>query len=157
MTFFRGELGKTFEELSQGEKAVFSRQVTKQDVLQYMSLSGDLNPLYGDAAYAARTRYQTMVVPANMLAGFVMGAVATVLPGLGSLTHSHSYRLVKPPRVGDLVTAEMEVVSLRPQQRLVEIQYRLVDQHGAELLVGEMVVEPPQPLQPMVVHEYESF
>lgn len=157
MTFFRDELGKTFDELAVGQKATFTRRVTKQDVLQYMSLSGDLNPLYGDGSYAGRTRYEHPIVPANMLAGFAMGAVATVLPGLGSLTYSHSYKLSRPPRVGDDVTAEMEIVALKPDLQHVIIDYTMHDQEGRELLTGTMEVEPPQKLKPILHHDYESF
>lgn len=157
MTFFRDELGKTYEELSIGLKAAFARRVTKQDVLQYMSLSGDLNPLYGDGAYAGRTRYQHPIVPANMLAGFAMGAVATVLPGLGSLTYAHSYQLARPPRVGDEVTVEMEIVALKPESQHVIIDYVMHDQQGQELQRGTMEVEPPQRLKPILHHDYESF
>ncbi len=157
MTFFRDELGKPYDELTVGQKASFSRLVTKQDVLQYMSLSGDLNPLYGDASYAGRTRYEHPVVPANMLAGFAMGAVATVLPGLGSLTYAHSYRLSHPPRVGDTVTIDMEIVALKPDLKHVIMEYRLSDQDGRELQTGSMEVEPPQRLKPILHHNYESF
>lgn len=157
MTFFRDELGKTYEELTVGEKATFSRRVTKQDVLQYMSLSGDLNPLYGDAAYAGRTKYAHTIVPANMLAGFAMGAVATVKPGLGSVTYSHSYRLTHPPRVGDEVTVEMEIVALKPDHQRVIIEYVMHDQEGRELQGGTLEVEPPQKLKPILHHDYESF
>lgn len=157
MTFFRDELGKTFDELSVGLKATLSRRVTRQDVLQYMSLSGDLNPLYGDASYAGRTKYEHMIVPANMLAGFAMGAVATALPGLGSLTYSHSYRLAHPPRVGDEVTVEMEIVALKPDVQHVIIDYTMQDQTGRELITGTMEVEPPQKLKPILHHDYESF
>ncbi|MFZ5813807.1 MAG: MaoC/PaaZ C-terminal domain-containing protein [Bacillota bacterium] len=157
MTFFRDELGKTYDELAVGQKATLSRRVTKQDVLQYMSLSGDLNPLYGDSAYAGRTKYEHPIVPANMLAGFAMGAVASACPGLGSLTYSHSYRLVRPPRVGDEVTVEMEIVALKPESQHVIIDYVMHDQDGRELLSGTMEVEPPQKLKPILHHEYESF
>jgi len=157
MTFFRDELGKHYDELSVGQKATFSRLVTKQDVLQYMSLSGDLNPLYGDGHYAGRTKYAHPIVPANMLAGFVMGAVATVLPGLGSLTYAHSYRLTRPPRVGDTVTVEMEIIALKPESKHVIMEYRIHDQEERELQTGSMEVEPPQKLKPILHHEYESF
>jgi acyl dehydratase len=157
MTFFRDELGKTFDELAVGMKATFTRRVTKQDVLQYMSLSGDLNPLYGDGAYAGRTKYEHPIVPANMLAGFAMGAVATVLPGLGSLTYSHAYKLTRPPRVGDDVTVAMEIVALKPDVGHVIIDYVMHDQEGRELLNGTMEVEPPQKLRPILHHDYESF
>lgn len=157
MGFFRDELGKTYEELTVGNKAAFSRRVTRQDVLQYMSLSGDLNPLYADSAYAGRTKYDTPIVPANMLAGFAMGAVATVLPGLGSLMHAHTYRFHRPPVVGDEITAEMEIVGLKPEVRHVLISYRLHDQEGRMVLDGEMEVEPPQKLKPILHHAYENF
>jgi 3-hydroxybutyryl-CoA dehydratase len=157
MGFFRDELGQTYDQLSLGQKASFTRPVTKHDVLQYMGLSGDLNPLYADSSYAGRTRYDRLIVPANMLAGFAMGAVANVLPGLGSLTHAHSYRLVHPPQVGDTITAEMEVVALKPERRHVLIRYRLEDQEGREVLTGEMEVEPPEKLKPILHHAYENF
>jgi acyl dehydratase len=116
-----------------------------------------MNPIYADSSYAGRTKYDHTIVPANMLAGFAMGAVATVLPGLGSLTHAHSYRLIHPPRLGDEITAEMEVVEMRPETRHVVIRYRLEDQSGREVLVGEMEVEPPAKLKPILHHVYESF
>lgn len=157
MGFFRAELGRTYEELSIGQKASFSRRITKQDVLQYMGLSGDLNPLYADSIYAGRTPYGHPIVPANMLAGFVMGAVATVLPGLGSLTYAHTYRFLSPARVGDLITAEMEIVDLKPAERRAVIRYRLLDEEAHERLVGEIEVEPPAALGPILPHAYENF
>lgn len=157
MGFFRDELGRTYDDLKLGDRAKLTRKVTKQDVLQYMSLSGDLNPVYADSAYAGRTKYEGTIVPANMLAGFAMGAVATVLPGLGSVTHAHSYRLVQPPRVGDEITAQMEIIDLKPEVRHVVIRYRLQDQTGRELLTGEMEVEPPEKLKPILHHAYENF
>ncbi|HYF92073.1 MAG TPA: MaoC/PaaZ C-terminal domain-containing protein [Symbiobacteriaceae bacterium] len=157
MGFFRDELGKTYDELSVGQKASFRRLVTKQDVLQYMGLSGDLNPLYADSAYAGRTKYDRPIVPANMLAGFAQGAVANVMPGLGSLTHMHTYRLVNPAVVGDEVTAEMEIVEMKAQSRHVVIRYKQVNQDGKVLLEGELEVEPPAKLKPILHHAYENF
>jgi 3-hydroxybutyryl-CoA dehydratase len=157
MGFFRAELGKTYDELHVGQKAAFSRRITRQDVLQYMGLSGDLNPLYVDSAYAGRTKYDRLVVPANMLAGFAMGAVATVLPGLGSLTHAHSYRLLHAPSVGDEITAEMEIVAMKPEIRHVVIRYHLHDQEGRAVLHGEIEVEPPDRLKPILHHAYDHF
>ena len=157
MSLFWDNLGMSFDQLYVGQKATYSRKVSKQDVLQYMSLSGDLNPLYGDAIYAGRTTYGHPIVPANMLAGFAMGAVASVLPGLGSITHAHSYRLLHPPRIGDEITAEMEIVKLNPDTERVEIRYVMRDPTGRPLQEGTLEVEPPQRLKPMLRHEYESF
>lgn len=157
MSLFRTEIGRTAEELSVGEQATLSRAITKQDVLQYMSLAGDLNPLYVDTTWAGRTKWESPIVPANMLAGFAMGAVATVLPGPGSLTLAHNYRLLKAPRVGDQITAEMKIVEIHTAQNQVVIQYRQVDQTGTVVLEGELTVEPPEAPRPIVPHAYETF
>ncbi len=157
MGLFRAELGHTYDDLHLGQKASFARLVTKQDVLQYMGLCGDLNPLYADASYAGRTQYEQTIVPANMLAGFLMGAVATVLPGLGSVTHAHAYRMARPARVGDEITAEMEITAFKPEIRHVVIRYRLGDQAGREIMTGEIEVEPPEHLKPILHHAYENF
>lgn len=157
MGFFRAELGHPYEQLTIGQKATFSRQITKQDVLQYMGLSGDLNPLYADSAYACRTKYEEIVVPANILAGFAQGAVATALPGLGSLTYAHSYRMLRPAHVGDTVTVEMQVVEMKDDLQRVVIRYRIIDQGGLEHLNGDLEVEPPQALKPILHHAYENF
>lgn len=157
MSLFRTEIGRTIAELTVGERASFSRTITKQDVLQYMSLAGDLNPLYVDTHWAGRTKWESPIVPANMLAGFAMGAVASVLPGPGSLTIAHHYRLLKAPRVGDQITAEMAITEIRASQNQVVIQYRQVDQTGQMVLEGELTVEPPEAPRPIVPHAYETF
>jgi acyl dehydratase len=143
--------------LTVGERASLTRTITKQDVLQYMSLAGDLNPLYVDDSWAGRTKWERPIVPANMLAGFAMGAVATVLPGPGSLTIHHEYRLIKAPRVGDQITAEMAITEIRAPQNQVVIRYRQVDQSGDAVLDGELTVEPPEAPRPIVPHAYETF
>jgi 3-hydroxybutyryl-CoA dehydratase len=120
-------------------------------------LTGDLNPLYADSAYAGRTKHERPIVPANMLAGFVMGAVANVLPGLGSLTHAHTYRLLHLPQVGDQITGEMAIAEMWPDRRRVIIRYQLQDQEGREVLAGELEVEPPEQLRPILHHAYENF
>lgn len=157
MGFFRDELGRTYEELAVGQKASFQRRVTKHDVLSYMGLSGDLNPLYADSAYAGRTKYDRPIVPANMLAGFAMGAVANVMPGLGSLTLAHTYRLLHPPIIGDEIIADMEITEMKADRRTVVIKYQLHRQDGKPLLEGEMEVEPPGRLKPILHHAYENF
>lgn len=157
MGFFMGPLGKQMAELRIGDRASFTRRVTKQEILTYMGLSGDLNPLYADTVYAGRTPYGSPIVPANLLAGFAQGAVATVLPGRGSVTLAHSYRLLEPARAEDDVTAQLEVTALDPVKGQVTVSYQLANQTGVVLLTGEMVVEPPPALRPILEHAYEQF
>ncbi|MCL5046922.1 MAG: MaoC family dehydratase N-terminal domain-containing protein [Actinobacteria bacterium] len=150
-------LGKHLDELKVGDRATFQRKVTEQDVLLYMGVSGDLNPLYTSRNYAGRTHYESPIVPVNLVAGFVSGAVSNVLPGNGSTTLAHSYRMHKPARCGEELTAELEIQNLSMDCGEVTIKAVVKNQSQDVILSGELVVQPPLRLKPMVSHAYEDF
>ena len=50
------------EELRVGLSAEFEREITEADVLRFAELSGDLNPLHVDPAYARDTNYKQRIV-----------------------------------------------------------------------------------------------
>lgn len=157
MGFFRGPLGKSLSELTVGEKATFTHAVTRQEVLVYMGVSGDMNPLYTDSAYAGRTRYERPIIPANLLAGMAFGAVAQLLPGRGAVARAHQYRMVNTAEVEQELTVRLEVVELRPAERAAVIRYSIANPAGQPVLSGELVVEPPAPLKPILQHAYDNF
>lgn len=153
----QAQLGKHLDELKVGDQATYTQRVEEQHVLLYMGASGDLNPLYTDKHYAGRTRYERPIVPINLVAGFVAGAVGRVLPGRGSITMSHSYRMVVPARIGDELTAHLEVTGIRPKEAELVLRSRVTNQTGSVILEGELVVQPPPKLLPIFNHMYENF
>lgn len=157
MGFFRGPLGKRFADLSAGQRATVVRTVSRQDVLLYMGVSGDLNPLYADSAYAGRTRYQRPVVPAQVVAWFACGAIAAELPGRGTVTLAHQFRASGHAALDERITIDLEVAELQPADQRAVMRYRVTGEAGQELLTGEAVVEPPQLLKPVIQHSYEQF
>ncbi|MFO7686360.1 MAG: MaoC/PaaZ C-terminal domain-containing protein, partial [Desulfobacterales bacterium] len=48
-------IGKTFDELSVGQSARFSKTITETDIYLYAGISGDFNPAHVNEAYAATT------------------------------------------------------------------------------------------------------
>ncbi|MGE5589264.1 MAG: MaoC family dehydratase [Bacillota bacterium] len=153
----QSQLGRHLDELRVGDRADYTRLLEEQHVLLYMGVSGDLNPLYLDRHYAGRTRYERPIAPANLVAGFVAGAVSQALPGRGSITLSHSYRMVTPARVGDQLTAHLEVRALRKRENEAVIGSRVTNQGGDVILEGELVVQPPPRLTPILNHMYDNF
>ena len=151
------KLGKHLDELKVGDQATYTQRVEEQHVLLYMGVSGDTNPLYIDRHYAGRTRYERPIVPANLVAGFVAGAVSNALPGRGSITLAHTYRLVVPARVGDELTAHLEVLAIRPKEGEAILSSRVTNQAGSVILEGELVVQPPPRLTPILNHMYDNL
>jgi len=46
-----------------GVEKMNTYRVTKKDIRRYAQAIGDLNPLYSDEAYAAKTRYEKIIAP----------------------------------------------------------------------------------------------
>ncbi|MHB9144265.1 MAG: FAS1-like dehydratase domain-containing protein [Symbiobacteriia bacterium] len=150
-------MGKHLDELKVGDQATHTQQVEEQHVLLYMGAAGDLNPLYTDKHYAGRTRYERPIVPVNLVAAFVGGTVSRVLPGRGSVTVAHRYRMVVPAHIGDDLTAHLEVTGIRPKEGEVVLSSRVTNQTGSVILEGELIVQPPPRLLPIMNHMYENF
>src|SRR5690606_19003357 len=71
-------------DLTIGQRAAITRRITPREVLLYMGATGDLNPIYLDRNYAARTPLGEPVVPAVLLSGYVFALLTQRLPGPGT-------------------------------------------------------------------------
>ena len=71
-----------------GQKAQRSLTLSGDHVKTFAALTGDYNPLHFDAAFAARTKFQQLVVQGGLTTGLLHALVAMDLPGPGG----HHYR-----------------------------------------------------------------
>ena len=47
----------TYEEITIGQTASYSKQISEQDIQLFAAVSGDVNPVHLDADFASTTRY----------------------------------------------------------------------------------------------------
>lgn len=127
----------TFEELSVGDEATFTKTVTEADVTLYAGITGDMNPLHVDREAAERSRFGGRIAHGMLTAGFVSTVLGTRLPGPGCIYLSQTLRFTRPVRIGDTVTARAEVTALDPDDRRVRLTTTCVNQDGDEVLEGE--------------------
>jgi acyl dehydratase len=120
--------------LEVGQKARRTQTVTSEDVELYARLTGDRNPLHFDADFAARTRFGRLVAQGGIAAGAL---VAMDLPGPGTVFMSQSLKYLAPTYLGDTVTAEIEVLALKPDKPVCQLRATITNQAGAVLLEGE--------------------
>ncbi|AZB43901.1 enoyl-CoA hydratase [Bacillus sp. FJAT-42376] len=78
------KLGRPIEEIKAGEKLTLSEKMEDKDLLLYLGLTNDANPLYIQHDYASQTPFKKPIVPAVMLSGFVTSAISKYFPGPGS-------------------------------------------------------------------------
>ena len=74
------------------------------------------------------------------LFGFISAVIAMRLPGAGSIYLSQSLRFTKPVRIGDTVTARVEVLEVLAAKRRVRLATACRNQNGETVVEGEAVV-----------------
>jgi acyl dehydratase len=123
--------------LSVGQRARRSQTVTAKEVELYAEITGDRNPLHFDAGFAKRTRFGRLVAQGGIASGMLNALVAMDLPGAGTVFMSQSLKYLAPTYLGDTLTAEVEVLSLKPDKPVCQLRATITNQDGTVVLEGE--------------------
>lgn len=99
-----------------GQRARRTQTVTAHEVELYTQITGDRNPLHFDADFAARTRFGRLVAQGGIASGMLNALVAMDMPGPGTVFLSQALTYKAPTYLGDTLTAEIEVLSLKPDK-----------------------------------------
>lgn len=129
-----------FEELAVGQSAAFSKTVTEADVVQFAGITGDLNPLHIDAVAAAGSRFGGRIAHGMLIAGLISAVIGMKLPGSGTIYLEQSLRFRAPVRIGDTVTARVEIVELIAKRRRVRLRTICEVEGGEVVIEGEALV-----------------
>lgn len=121
-----------FEDLRVGMRETTRNEVTKEKVAAFAEISGDHNPIHLDETYAATTPFKGCIAHGVFTAGFVSAAIATRLPGPGSIYISQSLNFRAPVMIGAVVETSIEVIELIERGRRVKLK--------CECRVGERLV-----------------
>jgi acyl dehydratase len=123
--------------LEVGQRARRSKTVTARDVELYAEITGDRNPLHFDGDFAARTRFGRLVAQGGITSGMLNALVAMDLPGPGTVFMSQSLRYLAPTYLGDTLTAEVEVLAVKPDKPVCQLKATITNQDGTVVLEGE--------------------
>jgi acyl dehydratase len=123
--------------LAVGQKARRSKTVTARDVELYAEITGDRNPLHFDPAFAAGTRFGRLVAQGGITSGMLNALVAMDLPGPGTVFMSQTLKYLAPTYLGDTLTAEVEVLSVKPDKPVCQLKATVTNQDGTVVLEGE--------------------
>ncbi len=84
-----------------GATARLDFRVTSADMAAFAALSGDVNPLHADDAYARRCGFRGRVVYGGLLVAAVSRLLGTRLPGPGCVWHRLSIDFRAPLYLGE--------------------------------------------------------
>ncbi len=130
------------DEVVVGQTAEFRKTVTEADVVLFAGITGDFNPAHIDEVAASASRFGGRIAHGMLSASFISTVLGTQLPGPGTIYLEQSLRFVAPVRIGDTVTARVEVAELLPKRR-ARLTTTVLNQKGEAVVEGEALVMIP--------------
>ncbi|HLZ21325.1 MAG TPA: MaoC family dehydratase [Ktedonobacterales bacterium] len=124
-----------------GMAATRSRTITEADIVLYAGLTGDQNPIHLDADFAARSPFGGRIAHGMLTAGLISAVLGNDLPGPGAIYLAQSLRFLAPVRIGDTITARVEVTAVRADRHIVTLRTECANQDNLVVLSGEAVVK----------------
>jgi len=131
-----------FEDLSVGMTASFGKTVSEADILMFAAVSGDTNPVHINAEIAAASMFKQRIAHGMLSAGLISAVLGTRLPGEGSIYLSQNLKFRAPVKIGDTVTATVEITALDPGKKRVTLS-TICTVAGKPVIEGEATVMVP--------------
>ncbi|MGA9763463.1 MAG: MaoC family dehydratase, partial [Rhodomicrobium sp.] len=101
--------GHFFEDLYIGMEASLVQIVGGDDIHAFAQVSGDVNPIHLDDAYAKETPFRRRIAHGMLSAAYISAVFGTKLPGPGCIYISQTLNFKAPVHIGDHVTATVRV------------------------------------------------
>ena len=136
--------GKTIDELKVGDTARFSKTVSESDIYLFAGVTGDINPAHVNEEYAKGTFFKTRIAHGMLSAGFISAVIGTMLPGPGTIYMRQEVNFLAPVKIGDTVTAIVEVAEIIAEKKRVRLKTYCVNQENTTVVDGEAIVSPPR-------------
>jgi 3-hydroxybutyryl-CoA dehydratase len=119
-----------WEELAVGMQARFEVTLVQPMMDDFLSLSGDANPLHRDAEYARAAGFPQPVAFGLLTSAFYSQMIGVYLPGRRAILHGIDIDFRSPAFVGDTLTVAAEIVQLNDAYRRANLKASIVNQHG---------------------------
>jgi acyl dehydratase len=110
------------DRLRPGAAARLEHRFTADDIAAFVRLSGDDNPIHLQAAAARAAGFEREVVHGVLVLSLISRILGTDLPGPGTILLGQEIRYVYPVYVGDLVTASVEILTVRDDKPIIGLR-----------------------------------
>ena len=134
---------RTFDELSIGDFCIREHTVTEKDLILFAAVSGDLNPVHLDAAFAANTPFKGQIAHGMFTGALISAALAMQLPGPGSIYLGQNLAFKKPVKIDDQLTVKLTIADKHPKKPVVTLDCTVTNQKDEVVASGDATVLAP--------------
>jgi phosphate acetyltransferase len=133
---------RTFAEIAVGDTASLVRELTYKDVEVFAAMSGDVNPMHVDAAFAKSDVFHKIVADGMWGGALISRLLGTELPGPGTIWVTQSLNFRRPVGLGDVLTVSVTVTQKKDGNRVV-LDCKAINQAGEAVIDGVAEVVAP--------------
>lgn len=133
----------TFDEITIGQTATYSKTLTEQDITLFAAVSGDVNPVHLDETFAATTMFKQRIAHGMWTGALISAALALELPGPGCIYLGQSLSFRAPVMLGDEITVKLEVIEKDESKNKVTLSCEAINQKGKVVVKGTADVMAP--------------
>ncbi|MBM7606862.1 acyl dehydratase [Lysinibacillus composti] len=137
------KIGKKIDELSVGERLNLTEKIEDKDLLLYLGLTNDSNPLFIQHDYAAETSFKKPIVPVIMLNGIITSAISKHLPGPGSYILEQNISYLLPVYHYETIEVLLEVQQINTVENIVDVFVTALNEEKQQIIEGVFKVMPP--------------
>ena len=126
---------KHWDDIHVGDQETFTKTMTQTDMILWVGLTGDMNPVHIDKEYAQTTRCKDVITPGLMVAGLI--STVMTQSTFGNVYSGQTLKFIKPVYVGDTITAVATVIEKMEEKHRVKIKTECYNQRDELVITGE--------------------
>jgi len=134
---------RPFNDIKIGEQCQRKHQVTEADLIMFAKASGDANPIHLDEEYAATTQFKQRIAHGMFSGGLISAALASDLPGPGTVYLGQDLQFKRPVHIGDTLTVQLTVSELHESKPFVTLECLVTNQDDKPVVTGTAKVMAP--------------
>lgn len=132
--------GTSIRDVHVGQRKTFSRTILEADVIGFAGITGDFNPVHVNEEYAKTTRFGGRIAHGMLSASFISTIFGMTIPGAEGIYLSQTLKFLAPVRIGDTITAAIEITEVFPEKRRFTAHTTVTTQDGTLAVDGEAVL-----------------
>ena len=130
-----------YKDIYLGQIVQFPFEITKEKIQQFLSITGDYNPLHNDENYAKTKGYDEVVVHGLLTTSALSTLAGMYLPGKYSLIHSVEIKYVKPVFLSTSpLQVKGEVINKDDRFSRITVKISIFDKNNNKVCRGVMQI-----------------
>jgi len=135
-------INKIYDEIQVGDTATLERALTEKELVLFAAVSGDVNPVHLDPEFAKTTMFGEQIAHGMWSGSLISAALATVLPGPGTIYLGQELSFRRPVKLSDTLTVTLTVTEKLSKNRVI-IDTLVTNQNDEKVVVGTATVMAP--------------